>query len=118
MILSYSKSLIKKIGVQGRSECGIYAAAYGWSILENKVRPGSIPGAYNGGHTPLCYWSIMGLTPHLASSVRGRYKSIIKELNKGRPVIIASQGSSSNHFITVIGYRDGKNGDNIEPKDF
>lgn len=126
MILTYNKDLIKNtLGRQGSSQCGVYSVAYGWTILEKKCRVSGRPAShqsvankYNGGTYAVCYWSRMGLVSNKGSSARDRYGKIIKELNKGRPVVVAVQGSSTNHYVLVIGVRDGKSSSNVQPSDF
>lgn len=126
MILTHDKNLIKKtLGVQGRSQCGVYAVAYGFTILEKKCRVSGSPAShqsvankYNGGTFAMCQWGKMGVTSKSASSVTNRYEKIIDELNKGRPVVVAVQGSSANHYILVIGVRDGKTASTVKDSDF
>ena len=126
MILTHNKNLIKNtLGKQGSQQCGVYAVAYGWTILEKKCRVSGNPAShqsvankYNGGHFAMCYWSTMKVTSHSAKSQQDRYGKIIAELKKGRPVVVAVQGSSANHYVLVIGIRDGKDASNAKPSDF
>lgn len=126
MILTHNKDLIKKtLGKQGSSQCGVYAIAYGFTILEGKCRVSgspashtSVANAYNPKAFAACYWSSDGLTSRTGSSVQGRYGKIIDELNKGRPVVVAVQGSSANHYILVIGVKDGKTASTVKDSDF
>lgn len=126
MILNHNKSLIQKtLGKQGSSQCGVYAVAYGFTILEGKCRCSGSPAShqsvankYNGGTYAVCYWSRMGVTSRSGSSVKDRYAKIITELKKGKPVVVAVQGSSANHYVLVIGVRDGKNSSNVKESDF
>ena len=126
MILTHNKDLIKKtLGKQGSSQCGVYAIAYGFTILEGKCRVSgspashtSVANAYNPKDFDTCYWSSDGLTSRTGSSVQNRYSKIIDELNKGRPVVVAVQGSSANHYILVIGVKDGKTGSTVKDSDF
>lgn len=126
MILNHNKNLITNtLGRQGSSQCGVYAVAYGFTILEKRCRVSGNPAShqavankYNGGTYAICYWSRMGVTSRSASSVTGRYGKIIDELKKGRPVVVAVQGSSANHYVLVIGVRDGKTANTVQPSDF
>lgn len=126
MILSYNKNLIKKtLGVQGKSQCGVYAVAYGFTILEKKCRVSGSPAShqavankYNGGHFAMCYWGTMGVSNHSAGSTKSRYKAIISELKRGKPVVVATKGSYANHYVCVIGVKDGKNENNVKESDF
>ncbi len=126
MILTYNKSLIKNtLGKQGSSQCGVYSIAYGYTILEKKCRVSGSPAshsavakAYNPNAFAVCYWGSDGLTSHMASSTTSRYKAIIEQLNKGKPVVVAVQGSSANHYILVIGVRDGKTANTVKESDF
>lgn len=121
-ILTYNKNLIHKtLGRQGQSQCGVYSVAYGWTILEGKCRVSGSPAShqsvankYNGGYFAVCHWSTMGCTSHTASSWTARYAAYRKEIDAGRPVVNAGKGSSINHYVCVIGYRNGGN----KPSDF
>ena len=126
MILNYNKNLIQKtLGKQGASQCGVYSVAYGFTILEKKCRVSGSPAShqavankYNGGNFAMCYWGTMGVTTHSAGSIKQRYKAIIQQLNSGKPVVVAVQGSSANHYVCVIGVRNGKNENNVKESDF
>lgn len=126
MILSYNEQLIKKVlGKQGSQQCGVYAVAYGYTILEKKCRVSGNPAShqavankYNGGTFAMCQWGTMKVTSHSGGSVKSRYKAIIAELKKGKPVVVATKGSYANHYVCVIGVRDGKNENNVKDSDF
>lgn len=126
MILTYNKNLIQKtLGKQGSSQCGVYAVAYGFTILEGKCRVSGSPAShqsvankYNGGHFATCYWSTMGVASKSASSVKNRYGKILDELKKGKPTVVATKGSTYNHYVLVIGVKDGKTADTVDPSDF
>lgn len=126
MILKHNKSLIQNtLGKQGSQQCGVYAVAYGYTILEGKCRVSGNPAShqsvankYNSGHFAVCYWSSMGMSSKSASSVKDRYGKIITELKKGKPVVVAVQGSSANHYVLVIGVKDGKTSSNVKESDF
>lgn len=123
-VLEYNKSLIQNVlGKQGSAQCGVYSIAYGYTILERACRVSGSPAAhnavassYNNGVFALVQWK--GLTRRVASSKQDRYKAIMSEIDKGKPVVIAMQGTGANHFILVIGYMSNKNHTNISPSDF
>lgn len=128
MFLKYDNTTITKtLGQQGSQQCGVYCIAYGWSILEKKCRVSGSPAshkavanAYNPKDYAVCYWGDDGLTSHSASSKKDRYSAIISQLKKGKPVVTAVRGSSTNgnHYVLVIGVKDGKTKDNVSPSDF
>ena len=127
MILEYKKSLIQKtLGKQGPSQCGVYAIAYGWTILEKSCRVSGEPAShkavahkYNPDSFDLCYWANDGLETHTASTIKERYGAILNQLNNKKPVIVAVGSSySGNHYVLVIGVKDGKTKDNVKPSDF
>lgn len=126
VILTYNKNLITKtLGKQGSQQCGVYSVAYGYTILEQKCRVTGSPASheavarkYNGGVFAMCQWGVMGVTSHTASSVSDRYSKILAELRKGKPVVVAVQGSSANHYVLVIGYKEGITASTAKGTDF
>lgn len=124
--LKFNKNLIQgTIGKQGSAQCGVYSVAYGFTILEGKCRASGHPAShqaiankYNNGNFAVCYWGSMGVSTHMASSVKARYKAILEQLQKGKPVVAAVKGTGSNHYVCVIGYNNSKNANNIKGSDF
>ena len=126
MILKCDKTIIQKtLGKQGPSQCGVYAIAYGWSMLEGSCRVSGNPAShkavankYNPNSFDECYWANDGLNSHEASSIKDRYGSIMAQLKNKKPVIVAVGSSSGNHYVLVIGVKDGKTTDTVKPSDF
>ena len=125
MILNFNKIVIQKnVGPQGHADCGIYSCAYGWAMLEGRCRVSGTPAsnsairkAYNGNTSNACNWKGMKKATNDASAKK-RYEVIINEISSGRPVVVSGQGSSINHYVLVIGFKDGKTKDTVKPSDF
>lgn len=126
MYLTYDEHAINDIiGAQTGSDCGIYATAYGYVVLEGGARVpegasvSQIREAYNDGDTsdnarwPGCkYHDGEGITS------TERMNAIWEEVHeKNKPVIAAVQGSSYNHYVTVVGFKEGATKENLQPSD-
>lgn len=122
--IPYNPKDIELLGTQKTSSCcGVWATAYGYAVLEGKTRVSSgdfdsVCEAYNGGnHSNAAYWP--GMNNGSASSPKERMDMIWEEVHdKNKPVVVATAGySHSNHYVTVVGIREGADKENLKPTD-
>lgn len=122
--IPYNPKDIELLGTQKTSSCcGVWATAYGYAVLEGKTRVSSgdfdsVCEEYNGGHhSNAAYWP--GMNNGSASSSRERLNMIWDEVHdKNKPVVVATAGySHGNHYVTVVGIREGANKEDLKPTD-
>lgn len=125
--LKYDENAVNNIiGAQTAQDCGVYAMAYGFVVLEGKCRVGEnasvgeIRAAYNAGYTGDvdAQWSLENCVSH-SGNRKERLNAIWDEVTeKEKPVIVATGGYyGSNHYSLVIGFKEGATKENLKPSD-
>lgn len=121
--LKYNVANFKAIGAQPLSgPCGQYAMAYGRLVIDGSFPLDPRFTSYykmlkhvygHGSH--MAYWDEANCSVIWTSSARGAYKLALREINRGKPVIIPVQSgyTGNNHFITLIGYVKGTTDENL-----
>lgn len=100
VIVKYSRSGIgKNIGTQKGPNCFMYALKYGAYILGKS--------SYTKNSTVS---SIYGATSHYAKSEKEIYDAIVYNIDRGKPVVIHVSNSQSEHYVTVVGYKQDLKG--------
>lgn len=120
-ILSYNKTIFKKIGKQPFSgPCGLYAMAYGRLVIDGtfkfKTGYGSVCDQLisdYGQGSVIAHWNMAGAKSEYTSTHKAAYQEVLREINAGRPAIIPVTGRYGNHFVTVIGYAPGTTMSNV-----
>ncbi len=108
--LSYDSSLIATIGHQStgttleKKACASYALAYCNAILSGTTPS---PHDYWSSSTNVdCVWSKGGYTTKSYSSEQAVLKAAVTQIAAGKPCILHVTGSTAQHWIAVIGYKD------------
>ena len=120
-ILSYNKTIFKKIGKQPYSgPCGLYAMAYGRLVIDGEFRIKTNYGSVcdqlldeYGNGSCMAYWGNAGAGSVWTTSAKAAYQKVMDELADGRPCIIPVNGNYGNHFVLVIGYKKGTTKSNV-----
>lgn len=117
--LSYDPAIIETIGNQAASGhtvcCPGYACAYGDAIISGEVTDHA---AYGCG---MCTWPGWGggnSSFRSLGSNAALLREAYDEIAAGRPTVIHVMGASNEHWITLIGYSDVEDPDNLELSDF
>ena len=116
-ILSYSASKIAGIGPQpsGSKYCSVYAISYARAVAGKT--PYSNPYAYWTADGAL--WSSGGMKSLKYSTQQSGLKKLYDEICAGRPAIAYVYGTgTSQHYVTVIGYKDVTDVNNLEMENF
>lgn len=122
--LSFDENeIFNKIGTQGAAQCGVYSVAYGRVILDGKSKFNGkashqdVANAYNNGSFAWTKW--VGMTSSSYGSSKARMNAIWDEVNgKGKPCVVATGSkTASNHYVLVVGFRDGATKENLKASD-
>lgn len=105
---------IKRVGYQpkGSQTCGCYALAYCRTILDGKVH-------YwyeyrKNKNSSLAVPSKAGYYIRHKDSKQEVYKAVYGNINSGNPVVVYVEGKrSTGHYVTIIGYTNVKNSDDL-----
>ncbi|MGI6204775.1 MAG: hypothetical protein ACOYJH_05815 [Anaerovoracaceae bacterium] len=131
--LSYSKSVFRSIGKQPYSgPCGGYAMAYGRMVIDGKFSltdPRNYKVTYSSAREKIikcycmncnmAYWGLAGAYSTYTSSTKYANQQVLNQVASGKPAIIAvCTRSSTNHYVTVIGYRAGTTYSNVSINSF
>ncbi len=115
--LGYTASKITAIGPQpsGSVYCSVYAISYARAVAGKT--PYSNPYAYwtkDGAK-----WSLGGMTSTKYATQQSGLKKLYSEIQAGRPAIAFVYGpGASQHYVTVIGYKDVTNANNLKMSNF
>ena len=116
-------NLINSVGKQpkGSDACGCYAVAYCRTILDGRVRRWN-EFDYNGGgnvNNTCASWSSGNYISKFGGSQLEVYQELIANINAGKPVVIRVCGTRSRgHYVTVIGYTNVTNINNLSAGNF
>lgn len=117
-VIPYSRTLIDQIGHQSdgtdleKKACASYALAYCNSIL-NKTAPS--PHTYWVSSTNVdCVWSAGNYTTAYYNSAQETLNAAYTQVAAGKPCILRVSGTTtSQHWVTVIGYQNVTNPANV-----
>ena len=108
--LFYNAALISQIGHQStgtaleKKACASYALAYCNAILY-----GTAPSPHTywmGEETVDCVWSRGGYTTYAHASELAVLQAAYGQISEGRPCILHVTGKTSQHWVTVVGFKN------------
>ena len=118
-VLEYDRKLIKKIGTQEKTGhticCPSFSCAYADAVLDGTVHDHSY---YT---CSCCTWPDWGGGNSSFRCVGDDYELLREaydQIRKGKPTVIHVAGSSGEHWIALIGYRNAKNPDRLTLSNF
>lgn len=115
-VLPYDRSLIDQIGTQATTGHGIccpgFACAYGDAIIDGTVNSH----AYYGCGT--CRWTDWGGGNSSFRSVDNVLREAYDQILAGKPTVIHVSASYGQHWITLIGYQDVYDPNNLTLSNF
>lgn len=122
MMLTYDSGLIARIGHQSngtpleKKACASYALAYCNAILSGVV---SSPHNYwSGSDNVDCVWSRGGYTTKTYLSEQAVLQAAAAQLAAGKPCMIHVTGTTSQHWLTIVGCKKGAISLNLSASDF
>ncbi|MCM1186909.1 MAG: RICIN domain-containing protein [Lachnoclostridium sp.] len=121
--LPYSESNIAAVGQQGSNQCMAYALAYCRTILDGYTHAGNE--YWQAGIGGMYSWA--GYMVSGASSKQGVLRIVYDQINGGKPVCMYVTGhyrsnsayyAPGDHWVAVVGYRQGANPNSLTESDF
>lgn len=115
-LLSYDPALIAQIGTQASTGhsvcCPGFACAYGDAVLDGTVNSHSYYGCGN------CRWPNWGGGNSSYRFVDNVLREAYDQIRLGKPTVIHVRASYGQHWITLIGYQDVEDPDNLTLANF